>query len=75
MWAASGPTEFINSAAQPPLVTTELAGLPEGQRVYTVGKGYMREVPYDWQVRQQRVCHVLAHHVWQSLHSFRVFWV
>ena len=53
MWAASGPAEFIDSAAKPPAVTGELA---DGQCIYTVGKTFMREVPYDWQVRGRALC-------------------
>lgn len=51
VWAASGPAEFINSAAKSPLVTSEMDDLPDGTRIYSVGKTYMREVPYDWQAR------------------------
>ena len=51
MWAASGPTEFIDSAAKPPLVTPELGALPAGTRIFSVGKPYMRELPYDYQAR------------------------
>lgn len=50
VWGSSGPEEFINAAAQPPLVTRELADVDSKTHVYTVGKPYMRDLPYDWQV-------------------------
>ena len=53
MWAASGPAEFINSAAKSPLVSGELADLPDGTHVYNMGKTHTRELPYDWQARKR----------------------
>ena len=66
VWPTSGPAEFIAAAAQPPPVTPELAALPADSRVYIVGKPYMRELPYDWQVCPRvlypvhRVCKIMA---------------
>ena len=53
VWAASGPAEFINSAAKSPLVSGELADLPDGTHVYNMGKTHTRELPYDWQARKR----------------------